>query len=145
MIKLIIIDNHQVSIDNLYVTGDLAFLVILLGKEFSSPNFLKGKLHPKVWLEHGHKIGEDWTINAFRLVLESDLTGSIRLGVKEAPIWEFIEVDKYICPVLHNQINLGNNILYNLLDYGNECIKNLTSTEIIARNSLSVIDASINE
>ena len=50
-----------------------------------------------------------------------------------------------MCPVLHNQINLGNNVLYNLLDYGNEYIENLTSTEIMARNSLSVIDASINE
>ena len=30
------IDNHQVSIENLYVTSDLAFLIILLGKEFSS-------------------------------------------------------------------------------------------------------------
>ena len=32
MLKTILIDNRQVSIDNLYVTGDLAFLVILLGK-----------------------------------------------------------------------------------------------------------------
>ena len=29
-------NNHQVSIENLYVTSDLAFLIILLGKEFSS-------------------------------------------------------------------------------------------------------------
>ena len=34
MLDLIKIDNHQVSIDNIYVTGDLEFLVILLGKEF---------------------------------------------------------------------------------------------------------------
>ena len=45
------------------------------------------------------KIGEDWTINALRLILESDSTGSAKLGVKEVPIWEFIhEVDKYIGP-----------------------------------------------
>ena len=37
MLKTILIDNHQVYIDNLYDTGDLVFLVILLGKEFSSP------------------------------------------------------------------------------------------------------------
>ena len=120
MLKTILIDHHQVSIDNLYVTGDLAFLVILLGKEFSSPKWcFKCKLHPKVWLEHGHKIGEDWTINALRLVSESDCTGPAWLGVKEVPIWEFVEVDKYICPVLHNYINLGNNVWYNLLNYGN--------------------------
>ena len=48
-----------------------------------------------------------------------------------------------MCPVLHNQINLGNNVLYNLLDYGNKFIERLTSKEIIARDSLSVSDASI--
>ena len=37
ILETISIDNHQLSIDNLYVTGDLAFLVILLGEEFSSP------------------------------------------------------------------------------------------------------------
>ena len=54
-----------------------------------------------------HKIGEDWILNALRLVSESDSTGSARLGIIEASIWEFVEVDKYICPILRNQINLG--------------------------------------
>ena len=76
------IDNHQVSIDDIYVTGDLAFFVILC-KECSSPKWcFKYKLHPKVWLKHGYKIGEDWTINTLRLVSESDLTDYVRLGVK---------------------------------------------------------------
>ena len=77
----------------------------------------KCKLHPKVQLECGHKIGEGWTIYTLRLVSKFDSTGSTCLGVKDVPLWEFFEVDKYFCPVLHNQINLGNNILYNLLDY----------------------------
>ena len=41
----------------------------------------KCKLYPKVWLENGHIIGEDWTINTLILVSESDSTGSARLGV----------------------------------------------------------------
>ena len=78
----------------LYVPDGLAFLVILLCKEFSSPKCcFKFKLHPKVWQEYGHVIAEDWTINALRLVSESDSTRSARLGVKGAPIWEFIELD----------------------------------------------------
>ena len=69
-------------------------LVILLGKEFSSPKWcFKCKLNLKVWLEHGHKIGEDWTINDLRIVSESDCEGPARLDVKGAPIWEFIELD----------------------------------------------------
>ena len=40
---------------------------------------------------------------------------------------------------------MGNNVLYNLLDYGNEIIEKITSKEQVARNSLLVIDTSINE
>ena len=40
---------------------------------------------------------------------------------------------------------MGNNVLYNLLDYGNEFVEQLSSKEIIARNSLSVIDTSNDE
>ena len=49
ILEIISIDNHQVSIDNLYVTGDLVFLVILLGKVFSSPKgCFKCKLYSKL-------------------------------------------------------------------------------------------------
>ena len=40
---------------------------------------------------------------------------------------------------------MGNNVLYNLLDYGNEYIENISTKEQVARNSLTRIDASINE
>ena len=107
MLDPIKIDNHQVSINYIYITSDLVFSVILLGKEFSSPKrCFKCKLHPKIWLERGHKIGEDWTINSLILVSDSNSTGSVWIGVKEVPIWKCVEVDKYICPILHNQINL---------------------------------------
>ena len=33
------------------------------------------------------------------------------LGVKEEHYWDFVEVDKFICLIVHNQINLGNNFL----------------------------------
>ena len=46
---------------------------------------------------------------------------------------------------LHNQINLGNNVFHNLLDYGNENIEQLSIDEDKARNSLLMIDSSIDE
>ena len=67
------------------------------------------------------------------------------LGVKGEPYWDFVEVDNYICPILHNQINLGNNVFHNLLDYGNENIESLSVDEDKARNSLLMIDSSIEE
>ena len=54
-------------------------------------------------------------------------------------------MDNYIFQIFHNQINLGNNVFHNLLDYGNECIENNSLNEDKARNSLLVIDSSINE
>ena len=96
MLEPIKIDNRQVSIDNiLYITGDLVCFIILLGKDFTSPkSCFKCKSHPKVWLKYGYKIGEGWTIHALWLVSESDSTGSARLDVKEALVWEFVEIDK---------------------------------------------------
>ena len=46
----------------------------------------KCRLHPKVWLEYGHKIGKYCTIYALRLISGSDSTSSVGLGIKEAPI-----------------------------------------------------------
>ena len=54
-------------------------------------------------------------------------------------------MDNFIYPILHNKINLGNNIFHNLLDYGNEYIEKLSVDEDKARNSLLVIDSSIHE
>ena len=52
------------------------------------------------------------------------------LGVKEEPYWDFVEVDNYNYPILHNQINLGNNVFHNLLDYSNENIENFQLMKI---------------
>ena len=35
------------------------------------------------------------------------------LGVKEEPCWDFFEVDNYIYPIFHKQMNLGNNAFQN--------------------------------
>ena len=59
--------------------------------------------------------------------------------------WDFVEVDNYIFPILHNQINLGNSLFHNLLDYGNENIEKLSVDEDKARNSLLLIDSAIDE
>ena len=77
------------------------------------------------------------------VVLRGDNTEC--LGVKEEPYWGFVEIDKYIYPILHYQINVCNKIFDNLLDYGNKYIKKVSVKEDIARNSLLVINYSIDE
>ena len=54
-------------------------------------------------------------------------------------------MDKFICPILYYQINLGNNVFRILLDNGNEYNEKLPVKEDLDRNSLLVIDSSINE
>ena len=68
--------NQYLSISNVYVTGDL----------YSPKWCIKCKLYPKVWLEYGHKVGDDWSIKSWRLISESYSTVSTRFNVKEAPI-----------------------------------------------------------
>ena len=67
------------------------------------------------------------------------------LGVKEELYWDVVQVDNFICPILHNQINLGINIFHNLLDYGNEYIEIISVDENKVRNSLLLIISSIND
>ena len=55
----------------------------------------------------------------------SDKIGLSRLEDKEDFYWEFIYVDHHILPILHNQINLRNNVLHNLLDYENNKIEKI--------------------
>ena len=69
----------------------------------------------------------------------SDKIGSSRWGVKEYPYWKFVLVNHYTSPILHNQNNLGYNVLYNLLDYVNDKIEKISIEEEIVRNSLHVI------
>ena len=45
------------------------------------------------------------------------------LGVKEEPYWTIMKLNKYRCPILDNQINLGDTVFHNLLEYSNEYIE----------------------
>ena len=54
-------NNQQLSSSNIYVTGDLAFLVILLGKEHSSP--LIGVLNASHLQKIGNYLIMQWVMN----------------------------------------------------------------------------------
>ena len=82
----------------------------MLGKENSSPHWcIKCKSASKYWKLTDHSIGVAWTIESLKVMSQSEKK-SERLDVKEEPYWDFVRVDNFICPILHTQINLGNNI-----------------------------------
>ena len=52
-------NNQQLSPFNIYVTGDLACLVVLLGKEHQSPHWcIKCKSPSKYWKLSNHSMGD---------------------------------------------------------------------------------------
>ena len=66
-------NNQQLSSSNIYVTGDLAFLVILLGKEHSSPHWcIKCQSTSKDWKLSNHTIGDEWSIENLKLMYQSE-------------------------------------------------------------------------
>ena len=65
-------NNQQLSSSNIYVTGDLACLVILLGKEHSSPHWcIKCQSTSKDWKLSNHTIGDEWSIENLKIMCQS--------------------------------------------------------------------------
>ena len=119
------------------MTDDLEFLIIRVGKEYSSPKwYIKCQLHPKEWVnyEYIYIYSEILTIEALKLMSRSDKIDPSRLGASGQLYQEFVIIDHYVSPILHNLINLGNNVLYNLFDYSNDIIEKNIEEEIV-RNS----------
>ena len=65
-------NNQQFSQSNIYVTGDLVFLVILLGKEHSSLHWcIKCKSPSKHWKLSNHSMGDEWSIETLKVMSQS--------------------------------------------------------------------------
>ena len=66
-------NKQQLSTSNIYVTCDLAFLVILLGKEHSSPRWcIKCQSTFKNWKFSNHTIGDEWPIDNLKVMFKSE-------------------------------------------------------------------------
>ena len=90
-------------------------------------------------------MGDEWSIENLKTMLQSGGGNAESLGVKEEPYWDCVEVYSCICSILYNQNNSGNNVFHNLLDYGNENIEKILVDEDKARNSLLLIDSAIDK
>ena len=60
---------HHLSPSNIYVIVDIAFLVVLLGKESSSPHWcIKFKSPSKHWKLSYYSISDEWTIETLKVM-----------------------------------------------------------------------------
>ena len=65
------LNNQQLSPFNIYVTGDLVFLDILLGKEHSSPHWCIKYKSPSKYLElSNHTMGDEWSIENLKVMFQ---------------------------------------------------------------------------
>ena len=65
-------NNQQLSPSNIYASGDLELLNILLGKENSSPHWnIKFKSPSKQWKLYNHYMGDKLTIETLKVMSQS--------------------------------------------------------------------------
>ncbi len=138
--------NFQVK-PIVFLTGDIAFLNLILGKEdFNGDWCYLCDLYKSKWQSKCHEDGNHWTLERLciqaRKVKEENLKGTKRHGVREEPYFK-IPVERVIWPVLHTLIGIGNNILQNLVDFIDNDIESLPLKEIRLRESLGDIDERI--
>jgi hypothetical protein len=118
--------DECMSITNveLWMAGDLLWYSTALGKEGYAGWWCPYcTLFKSNWQSKDHEVGENWTVDKLTThagKLESgELNGRIvmeRQGVKEVPLFDAVDVDHYIMPVLHLTIGLVNDILDHLVE-----------------------------
>ncbi len=111
--KLVCKFNHNPSIGSatpivdVYVTSDLAFLAMALGKELMAGHWCMQCTSSKAqFLDDGTM----WTMEEMVwLGKEAEhKKGKPQRGIKQQPWWPFIPVLNYMVPLLHCEIGIGN-------------------------------------
>jgi hypothetical protein len=135
---------------DLYITGDLAFQAMALGKESMSGHWCmqctmqmqctltEAQLNEiKMWtMEELCRLGDE---------AEQRRKGETMFGVKKKPWWPFIPITHYMIPLLHCMIGVGNQLLDMLRDIINEHLENMTHTEERVRASIPILKNIITE
>lgn len=130
--------SNSVNVD-LYITGDLAFQSMALGKESMASHWCTlCKAHKSKFLDDDYEV---WTMEELtKAGKEAGKTkGEPKLGIKQEPWWPFIPITHYIVPLLHCEIGVGNQLLQKLRDIANEHLENMTLDEVSVRSSIPVL------
>jgi hypothetical protein len=112
-------NSHNV---NMYVTGDLAFQAIALGKESKAGWWcMLCKASRRQFLDNKSKM---WTMDELVRcgTIAESTNNEPQLGVKQRPWWPFIPLTNYVSPLLHCE-SLRNNIFDLFWDIVNEHIE----------------------
>jgi hypothetical protein len=128
---------------NIYVTGNLGFQAMALGKKSMAGHWCMQCTSSKArFLDDGTM----WTMEEMvRLGKEAKhKKGKPQLGIKQQPWWPFIPISNYMVPLLHCEIGIGNQLLDKLRDIINEHIKQYGPTEELT-SSIPVLKSIISQ
>jgi hypothetical protein len=130
-----------------YLTGDLAFQAMVLGRErMSGQHCMLCKLSRKEFIEYKDKDknGIPWMthdlVEIGMKVCTPEQGGHPISGIKKPPWWPFINMEHVMVPLLHCLIGTGNNVLYRFCDKVNEYIEKLSPAEIKLMHALTNYD-----
>ena len=130
----------------LYVTGDLAFYAMALGRESMSGHWCYlCKLSRTQYTSMLHNNGEMWTmatLKEFGTHIKNK-RGKADQGVKQPPWWDFIELENFVVPLLHTLIGIGNDLLESFREWVNEEIENWNQQEYRTRKAISTAEHKI--
>jgi hypothetical protein len=131
----------------LHINGDYKYLFMMAGRSgYCGDYCLYCQLKQSEW-KRLHKQKEccdvgaaPWTVDALicRVVEQEQAAGLGKplpsVGVRENPVWTFISVRRYLFPILHELLGLGNDLMSNFWKYVEEGAEPLEPDEIEARN-----------
>jgi len=131
----------------LHINGDYKYLFMMAGRcGYCGGHCLYCQVKQSEW-KRLHKENEScdvgaapWTIDALmcRVVEQEQAVGLGKplssVGVRENPVWDFIAIERYLFPILHELLGLGNDLMSNFWKYVEEGAEPLEPDEIEARN-----------
>lgn len=130
--------SKKVKVVDTYITGDLSFQAMVLGKESMAPHWcMLCKAHKEKFLDDNVMWTMEDLVQAGLAAATSK--GDPELGVKNQPWWPFIPLHHYIVPLLHCEIGIGNQLLDKLRGIVSEHIENMTSAEVYVWSSIPVL------
>ncbi len=137
---------------NVFITGDLAFLSTLLGKENMSTAWCPWCMLSKTqWSVKDHDRGELWTLDKIAAIREQVDRNEIPeepqhiRGCTQLPLFDSVPIQNYIVPVLHILIGVGNALVNTLYEFVDERIEKLPEQLIVARNNINTAQINLDD
>ena len=130
---------------SVYVTGDLAFQAMILGRESMSGAHCMMCMLKNSEFDRPMS-GLPWK---FQYIIEAgkkaEEKGRSINGVKQAPWWPFLKFENHMVPLLHCMIGIGNNLLDRFCDVIKEFFEAMSTEEVNMKRALTISDSIVIE